>query len=105
MRISDWSSDVCSSDLLGDQFLGLGRVEELEIRLGHCGRAVLGRVGVDQRDRRLGEDRDRRHADVEFAGAYFFLRQESSEERRGGKGCVRTCRSRWSPAHEKKQKI
>src|SRR3546814_16600422 len=23
MRISDWSSDVCSSDLIGDQFLGL----------------------------------------------------------------------------------
>src|SRR3546814_15210117 len=28
----------------------------------------------------------------------------SSEERRVGKECVRTCRSRWSPYHEKKKK-
>src|SRR3546814_12245622 len=26
-----------------------------------------------------------------------------SEERRGGKECVRTCRSRWSPNYQKKQ--
>src|SRR3546814_2109573 len=29
---------------------------------------------------------------------------ESSEERRVGKACVRTCRSRWSPYREKKKK-
>src|SRR3546814_16962350 len=29
---------------------------------------------------------------------------ERSEERRGGQGCVRKCRSRWSPYHEKKKK-
>src|SRR3546814_20442326 len=32
------------------------------------------------------------------------LSHERSEERRGGKECVSTCRSRWSPEHEKKQR-
>src|SRR3546814_10433876 len=64
MRISDWSSDVCSSDLSG------------------------------------------------FASALSLLRKNGgwglkppanpksrSEERRVGKECVSTCRSRWSPYH------
>src|SRR3546814_18654404 len=32
----------------------------------------------------------------------LVLAQRRSDERRVGKGCVRTCRSRWSPYHEKK---
>src|SRR3546814_18866298 len=40
-------------------------------------------IAVETVDRKLGEAR--------------------SEERRGGKECVRTCRSRWSPYHYKKQ--
>src|SRR3546814_3247711 len=76
MRISDWSSDVCSSDLrdhLEPHGWGLPADEE----------------GVA--DRRcaleLGED-SRRDAEV-----------DRSEERRVGKECVSTCRSRWSPYH------
>src|SRR3546814_8647698 len=76
MRISDWSSDVCSSDLLVGQFL-------VERNVG---------VAVDSRDHgrllaRRGEL---------FDGRDFGLR---SEERRVGKECVSTCRSRWSPYH------
>src|SRR3546814_4382431 len=65
MRISDWSSDVCSSDLL-DAWL------EADSR--HLGAYV--------RAQALWLDIDRR-----------------SEERRVGKECVSTCRSRWSPYH------
>src|SRR3546814_8428654 len=70
MRISDWSSDVCSSDLLRRLLLGL-------FLLG----AVPGRG-------------DRRHL---AAPGHRHLRR--SEERRVGKECVSTCRSRWSPYH------
>src|SRR3546814_4260904 len=78
MRISDWSSDVCSSDL--------GAVS----RRSHapCGRAglsgghesLVGRYHAQERCRRSGVE-------------------HRSEERRVGKECVSTCRSRWSPYH------
>src|SRR3546814_14794810 len=35
---------------------------------------------------------------------YFLIVADRSEERRVGKECVSTCRSRWSPDHEKKKK-
>src|SRR3546814_12260039 len=110
MRISDWSSDVCSSDLLG-------RVHSRRAKLAHdhsrphrfkarivhnntfwprpltrnapCGAeqppatsapALSSKLAVDQRLARR------------------------SEERRVGKECVRTCRSRWSPYHYKNNK-
>src|SRR3546814_9816526 len=76
MRISDWSSDVCSSDLL-DELSGL---------LDHNG---LGQVADLIRD---GE-----YDDQEATSA--FARHRRSEERRVGKECVSTCRSRWSPSH------
>src|SRR3546814_2380963 len=63
MRISDWSSDVCSSDLA---------------QAGERARA-----GRDDVARAV----DRIDLDVR------------SEERRVGKECVSTCRSRWSPYH------
>src|SRR3546814_7409630 len=79
MRISDWSSDVCSSDLIRALRLHVGR----KARIG-CGEAwcvsIVGMgfvVGLQQQ-----------------AEAAKFSR---SEERRVGKECVSTCRSRWSP--------
>src|SRR3546814_5323045 len=46
MRISDWSSDVCSSDLVGaaDRFgrIGLRPVEEAELHRPLAGRPALG---------------------------------------------------------------
>src|SRR3546814_15913993 len=83
MRISDWSSDVCSSDLSqGNQ-----EVHPLYRRLAaqpawsqadvHGGRASAA-VAC---------------AAAERSGARQFLR---SEERRVGKECVSPCRSRWS---------
>src|SRR3546814_12104182 len=97
MRISDWSSDVCSSDL-GDLRAAGG-----ELRLHELGAAEhLGGdddgVAVDLHVGVVGEHRlveGHREAGHDVA---------RSEERRVGKECVRTCTSRWSPVHSKKKK-
>src|SRR3546814_9136093 len=83
MRISDWSSDVCSSDLTiwcrhfepampvlhqGEQPLEIGFGQA--VFLQHVSHMVDHEVDL-----------------------------ERSEERRVGKECVSTCRSRWSPYH------
>src|SRR3546814_1594222 len=68
MRISDWSSDVCSSDLRDGVSIGADIP-----------------AALDTWARRLR---------VPFPPAL-----PRSEERRVGKECVSTCRSRWSPYH------
>src|SRR3546814_11773478 len=84
MRISDWSSDVClpiSSwpSLFSPQAEGYD-CQHIVLNVPknqfapHCGIGVHGRRG------------------------------NRSEERRVGKECVSTCRSRWSPYHKKKKK-
>src|SRR3546814_14226294 len=83
MRISDWSSDVCSSDLrlfLGQCEIG-GAVGQQQL-LAHQRMHLRADAAVDHHDRA---------ADA----------ASRSEERRVGKECVSTCRSRWSPYHEK----
>src|SRR3546814_4404474 len=82
LRISDWSSDVCSSDL--------GWPPEIDIYEG---------FGFES-----WWDFDRYTANTLHGGANItrtfqqgvFMR---SEERRVGTECVSTCRSRWSPYH------
>src|SRR3546814_2290064 len=93
MRISGWSSDVCSSDLVahagspfGDQ-ADRPRIADV-LGLEHAGGQPRFVVAGQDRNRRLDDDRP---------GIHF--RYERSEERRVGKECVRTCRSRWSPYH------
>src|SRR3546814_9402688 len=87
MRISDWSSDVCSSDLrVGEQRSRPARAQELIIeRAGHRHR--------DRADMREDEGVGR------HVGKTHLRRAGRSEERRVGKGVVSTCRSRWSPYH------
>src|SRR3546814_2829861 len=70
MRISDWSSDVCSSDLEYPHTDILERAIELY------------RIAIDH-----------------VAGRISPVTEMRSEERRVGKECVSTCRSRWSPYH------
>src|SRR3546814_15905732 len=52
MRISDWSSDVCSSDLLGDQYNGFLDCEEVE-GAGNPGDVLINRDGKLVRPKRL----------------------------------------------------
>src|SRR3546814_4567713 len=97
MRISDWSSDVCSSDLarflqvdlayqpacdfVGNPMVARHFEDGLALSLqGGQAQFPFGRVGLAQLPR-------------------FFLAGIRSEERRVGKGCVSTCRSRGTPSH------
>src|SRR3546814_20033573 len=41
---------------------------------------------------------------IDHHGWQIIMAALRSEERRLGKGCVRTCRSRWCPVHSKKKK-
>src|SRR3546814_13406379 len=110
MRISDWSSDVCSSDLRD-----LSRERENARTNHHPGAHG---DGAAQRDVSPGFLRGRRLVralvSLVFAAHTRAVRRRSefsttemderSEERRVGKECVSTCRSRWSPYHYKKNK-
>src|SRR3546814_19543376 len=98
MRISDWSSDVCSSDLdAGDNVHGwaLRRHDKVDA----CRPGLL-RKALDQEFYFLA----RRHHPVgQLVHNDDYLRQwveiERSDKRRVGKECVSTCRSRWLPLH------
>src|SRR3546814_9005630 len=90
MRISDWSSDVCSSDLLRVRVAEVGG--RLRVRGAHVIR--LGESLLRDLPVRLDDLRDVR---LDVAAAEVPARR--SEERRVGKECVRTCRSRCSPYH------
>src|SRR3546814_2168671 len=95
MRISDWSSDVCSSDLVllrGKADDGTDLVIDRDyIREGMRGRAEE-RVTVELGPRSEQDIRTALEREVDAD-------RWRSEERRVGKECVSTCRSRWSPYH------
>src|SRR3546814_12968073 len=124
MRISDWSSDVCSSDLKlepeqrpdrqhqeqrpaehpGDRhilFLDRQRLSALPRTAGRHRRTDTAEYRPGDLDQRP-DRRDRDHARSEEAN---IGAENRSEERRDGKEFVSTCRSRWSPDHYKKNKI
>src|SRR3546814_13287072 len=98
MRISDWSSDVCSSDLqdprLRPQRLDQHRVPGLDA-LAHPARRAAVAAPQEQVLGDLLADRagPAHPAAAGVAGAGLL----NSEERRAGKECVSTCRSRWPP--------
>src|SRR3546814_18344636 len=109
MRISDWSSDVCSSDLLapdrhgsGTNAIALMAAAPFEFAFGENSlalhRTTSGRRAAIVRRLGLSLDVDTPD-DLDAAIAAGFSMPNRSEERRGGKECVRTCRSRWSPYH------
>src|SRR3546814_17813981 len=109
MRISDWSSDVCSSDLLADEDNLTARTSALELivkrrhEFAHF-RLDLGRW---RRGSRLGLDIFADNGGEPRGDDALLLRcnqnlgdpHARSEERRVGKECVSTCKYRWSPYH------
>src|SRR3546814_20133106 len=126
MRISDWSSDVCSSDLPSSLPLRLdGEVPNLgkfaacrrvarTIYLGSAPTATASNRGIEDRRVKLGcvmpgespavfGDALRRLSTAATYlypdGPRYWYSTQRSEERRVGQECVSTCRYRWSPAH------
>src|SRR3546814_11222044 len=123
MRISDWSSDVCSSDL-GDDLV-FHRIV-FPLAKGVVGKSLIRRLNAAQwlepasdsfwnwlapatKNKKPQATKGKRafvttmddgtpvFANVELAGRKLIV--ERSEERRGGKECVSTCRSRGTPSH------
>src|SRR3546814_12387966 len=100
MRISDWSSDVCSSDLEARPFRS--KTEKI------CGQQQCSDAAVFETENcRSASDQRQSGATLhESLGIDCYAYTGAcrrpigrSEERRVGKACVSPCRSRWSPYH------
>src|SRR3546814_13089129 len=130
MRISDWSSDVCSSDLpldIGDErkpiirplfcshvddsapavriILGRGRGNQFDVFNLLCRKLAKECGGIGLYGFPVDQQKESLgtpHGDL--ALTVYRNRRHRSEERREGKECVRTFRARWSPSHSKKKK-
>src|SRR3546814_11270559 len=98
MRISDWSSDVCSPDLLDriwfrprHRVLQAGIVREAGLASDHL--PVVADIApappVELRADAVPADSS--------AAAAASTSSTRTEERRVGKECVSTCRPRWDP--------
>src|SRR3546814_6217567 len=92
MRISDWSSDVCSSDLYERANIANRNHADLFISI-HCNANPSTRP-YGSETYTLGLHRTEDNFEVAKRENQVIYR---SEERRVGKECVSTCRSRWSP--------
>src|SRR3546814_7691879 len=101
MRISDWSSDVCSSDLAAVKAVG-GDLPAAGLAfaemMGLAGRGARHRLPVAGGEILLIDESYNANP-ASMAATIDQLGSESArtEERRVGKECVSTCRSRWSP--------
>src|SRR3546814_5154126 len=115
MRISDWSSDVCSSDLPRHHPHAEMFVQQVDAAQ-HAEHRRQREAGIDDADRITAQQEiraamtDQRHADGGVGdggpvpplrrggtGHLALLEGQRSEERRVGKECGSTGRSRWSP--------
>src|SRR3546814_11526135 len=101
MRISDWSSDVCSSDLVYPDCLHpLQRTRD--VRSG--AKSLFDKNAAADGQHGLfppleGSGLISRTGGVQEQPVSRTFPSNRSEERRVGKECVSTCRYRWSPSH------
>src|SRR3546814_12831882 len=109
MRISDWSSDVCSSDLVPLLVYPAPEAHgpPLPEGSGDNAQARLHPAGDDVHHLRTYRRGDPRRAIAwkpsARHGALLVREYEPRpDERRVGNECVRTCRSRWPPQPSKK---
>src|SRR3546814_13702752 len=101
MRISDWSSDVCSSDLRGIHEAG-EQWHRTDVEQACLGILPRPRGGLEKLHHRADDVTSLKRFAVRRS---LKLASRGSEEGRVGKECVSTCRSRWSPYHLKKKQI
>src|SRR3546814_14542158 len=104
MRIIDWSSDGCSSDLNVPGVRGVGpkTATKLILEYGDLEKTLVGAATM-----KPSKLRDNLIEHAEMARLSRILVEltrdcplpDRSEERRVGKECVSTCRSRWWPCH------
>src|SRR3546814_14321713 len=105
MRISDWSSDVCSSDLILGGNMPLLKVDSITGGYGDSEilRQLSMSVDADEIVSIIGPNGAGKSTLMKTVFGLLHPRQGSitfrSEERRVGKGGVSTCRSRLSPDH------
>src|SRR3546814_13071138 len=92
MRISDWSSDVCSSDLFVRMrsALAYSKAEKQSANCANCAK-----------DAKASNSQGCFEQAVIARSEATWRSRNRSDERRVGKECVRTCRSRWAPYHSK----
>src|SRR3546814_15504235 len=100
MRISDWSSDVCSSDLEGvsqTRFVVQRTITHLRHRWQGAIRGPLFIRGMKMPAEGPRTSDGQAFLPRKAREARGATNSPRSEERRVGKECVSTCRSRWSP--------
>src|SRR3546814_12229717 len=97
MRISDWSSDVCSADLTGEQAL---EICDMLVRSNSVDMVVIDSVAAlvpkAEIEGEMGDSSVGVQARLMSQALRKLTGNISSEERRVGKECVSKCRSRWS---------
>src|SRR3546814_17592956 len=104
MRISDWSSDVCSSDLARTSIQDVARVLDVPLpEVNALKKLVPDTLGITLKDafEQVPELNDiLKGSDIRATVLQEAEKLEGrSEERRVGNECVSTCRTRWSPYH------
>src|SRR3546814_17864726 len=108
MHISDWSSDVCSSDLPNTR-LEYIYLENKNVK--HQGEKAEDYTYYKENKSIFNFKPDYLHyleknllnSVTELLTVKYKHEKVRSEERSVGKECVITCRSRWSPDHKKKK--
>src|SRR3546814_18977630 len=113
MRISDWSSDVCSSDLsLGDPLIAedhiecfnwcsreeLHDIQDMALRINEFMSGLFAGVGIRLIDFKpeFGRSWDGNYSRIILSDE-ISPTDTRSAERRVGKECVSPCNTRWSP--------
>src|SRR3546814_12522692 len=106
MRMRDWSSDVCSSDLLSQQAFAGGTANDNQSTMGiataGAGQAaeasdasvIFFNPAALPRFKRIEV---LNVASIATFDNYYTSTHDSSDERRDGKECFSTCRSRCAP--------